>query len=235
MLGYIKSNEERGFTLVELLLAGALLFLIVGALYGLLVQGLETWNLSEGQIDAQRSARIAMLRIAQELRECYEVTGITDYSLTISGLQIVGEELSTTDSQRRVYGPSRYYPWLSSAPPTIYRNSIPRPSSEYSVNYEKGTVTFNYSLAETDIVHADYTHDTLVIYSLSTNGILTRQVGSSSQILARYLINRDKSVPVFRADDVNHPHQIYITLIVDKNPDELPKEYRLESECRLRK
>ncbi|MDI6821397.1 MAG: prepilin-type N-terminal cleavage/methylation domain-containing protein [Actinomycetota bacterium] len=56
MLGYIKSNEERGFTLVELLLAGALLFLIVGALYGLLVQGLETWNLSEGQIDAQRSA-----------------------------------------------------------------------------------------------------------------------------------------------------------------------------------
>ncbi|MEW6188686.1 MAG: prepilin-type N-terminal cleavage/methylation domain-containing protein [Actinomycetota bacterium] len=234
MLAYIKSNEERGFTLVELLLAGALLFLIVGALYGLLVQGLETWNLSEGQIDAQRSARIAMLRIAQELRECYEVTGITDYSLTISGLQIVGEGLSTTDPERRVYG-SRYYPWLSSAPPTIYKNGIPRPSSEYSVNYEEGTVTFSYSLAETDIVHADYTHDTSVIYSLSTSGILTRQVDSSSQILARYLINRDKSVPVFRTDDVNQPYQIYITLIVDKNPGELPKEYRLENECRLRK
>ncbi|HAW60113.1 MAG TPA: hypothetical protein DCW86_01415 [Actinobacteria bacterium] len=236
MLTFFK--KDRGYTLVELLVAVGVLWMVLGGVYTLFIGGEDIWDLSDRQIEAQRSARVAMLRIAQELRECYEVTALSDYSLTLRGIPVSGEVLApdTSTNPLRTFGPAVHEPWMGwtgAATPTIYRAGIPRPSIEYSVDYTNGKVTFNYDV--TDEVTADYTHDETVTVSLS-NETLTRTDSTTSTVLARYITNRSVPTPVFVGDKaLPDTRLITITLIVDRDPGKRPAAYTLKNKCRLRK
>lgn len=233
MLAFFK--KDRGYTLVELLVAVGVLWVVLGGIYTLFIGGEDIWDLGDRQIEAQRSTRVAMLRIAQEIRECYEVTALSDYSLTLRGIQVSGEVLApdTFTNPLRTFGPAAHKPWMQKAAPTIYRAGTPRPSGDYSVDYVNGKVTFTYDV--TDEVAADYTYDETVTVSLSS-GVLTRTTSTTSTALARYITNESVPTSVFVGDKVlPDTRLITITLIVDRDPTKRPAAYTLENKCRLRK
>ena len=69
-------RAEAGFSLAELLASLALLGLLMAAALTGLVAGQESYGLGAARIDAQQSARIALERMAKELREAgYDPTG----------------------------------------------------------------------------------------------------------------------------------------------------------------
>lgn len=59
---------SRGYTLSELLVALAVLGLVLAGVAGLLQQGQRAYLAGVGQVEAQQSARVALERLARELR-----------------------------------------------------------------------------------------------------------------------------------------------------------------------
>ena len=64
----ISIDEQRGFTLVELLVAAAILGPLVIALFHIVETMQGAYRKGEGRADLQQDARIAMARIVRELR-----------------------------------------------------------------------------------------------------------------------------------------------------------------------
>src|SRR3972149_6699173 len=62
-------RAEAGFSLAELLASTALMSVLMAATLTVLVAGQESYGLGAARIDAQQSARIALERMAKELRE----------------------------------------------------------------------------------------------------------------------------------------------------------------------
>ena len=70
------AREESGFSLAELLVATAVAGLVMAALLGLVQAGVGGYRWGSARIEAQQSARIALERMARELREAgYDPTG----------------------------------------------------------------------------------------------------------------------------------------------------------------
>lgn len=61
-------REKTGFTVIEIMIAAAIFTFIVSALYGTLATGRRSWLTGEALVTAQEQARIAMERVANELR-----------------------------------------------------------------------------------------------------------------------------------------------------------------------
>ncbi len=61
-------HREDGFTLVEMMVAFALLGLVVTALYSFYFNGLQAWNRSLDRIEYQQTARISMDKMIRELQ-----------------------------------------------------------------------------------------------------------------------------------------------------------------------
>lgn len=61
--------DQRGFTLVELLVTMAIVALIMGGLMTLLKKGNETYLAGANQVEAQAAVRAALERMTQEIRE----------------------------------------------------------------------------------------------------------------------------------------------------------------------
>jgi general secretion pathway protein J len=59
---------SRGFTLLEVLVASAILSLVLAALYGVFSRTLASQRLAEGRADRSRSARIVLLRLGEDLQ-----------------------------------------------------------------------------------------------------------------------------------------------------------------------
>ena len=69
---------SRGFTLAELLVATALVGLVMAGVFSLLISGNQSYMRGTNQMEAQQSARVAMARLIQELREAgYNPRGVT--------------------------------------------------------------------------------------------------------------------------------------------------------------
>ena len=65
--------NEKGFTLIELIVTLALLGFIISALFTIYVKGLTSWQKSTNQMEYQQTARIAVDKIVNELRYAYEL------------------------------------------------------------------------------------------------------------------------------------------------------------------
>src|SRR5262245_36421678 len=67
---------QRGFTLTELLVAGAVLGLVLSAVVGVLSSGLHSYAAGAARVDLQQGVRLALERMSRELREAgYDPTG----------------------------------------------------------------------------------------------------------------------------------------------------------------
>ena len=63
------SNNERGFTLAEMLVVCAIVGLVMAGLLGLVMSGQKAYWFGTTQVDAQQTARVALERIVREIRE----------------------------------------------------------------------------------------------------------------------------------------------------------------------
>ena len=73
-------NNQRGFTLAEMLVVCALVGLVMASLLGLVMQGQQAYWFGTTQVDGQQTVRVALERMAKEMREAgYEpLPGETD-------------------------------------------------------------------------------------------------------------------------------------------------------------
>ncbi len=66
---------ERGFTIIELLVATAILVIIAGVLFSIFGKASDAWLSSEATVDRQRSARLTLDMMNRELSEALVTTG----------------------------------------------------------------------------------------------------------------------------------------------------------------
>jgi prepilin-type N-terminal cleavage/methylation domain-containing protein len=73
-------NNQRGFTLAEMLVVCAIVGLVMASLLGLTMQGQQAYWFGTTQVDGQQTVRVALERMAKEMREAgYEpLPGETD-------------------------------------------------------------------------------------------------------------------------------------------------------------
>lgn len=62
-------NNQRGFTLAEMLVVCALVGLVMASLLGFVMQGQQAYWYGTTQVDGQQTARVAIERMAKEIRE----------------------------------------------------------------------------------------------------------------------------------------------------------------------
>jgi prepilin-type N-terminal cleavage/methylation domain-containing protein len=73
-------HNQRGFTLAEMLVVCAIVGLVMASLLGLIMQGQQAYWFGTTQVDGQQAVRVALERMAKEIREAgYEpLPGETD-------------------------------------------------------------------------------------------------------------------------------------------------------------
>jgi prepilin-type N-terminal cleavage/methylation domain-containing protein len=73
-------NNQRGFTLAEMMVVCAIVGLVMASLLGLVMQGQQAYWFGTTQVDGQQTARVALERMTKEIREAgYEpLPGETD-------------------------------------------------------------------------------------------------------------------------------------------------------------
>lgn len=225
-------SSEKGFTLTELLVVLATLWVVVGAVYALLVAGEDAFNMGDGQVGAQSSGRITVQKMTKEIHQCYKIVNTTDYptndySLSMWGIQRMGETLQDTGDHQTYQ--SVYYPWEAGAAPTIYVGGAVA-TSGYSLTPSLGRVTFTTADVNRT-VKADYTYGAYLKYRLSSGSLIRSVNNSGDEIITRYVVNQSKGSAVF----TQQTNLITIKLVIDKNTAQPPAEYTLETKVRLRK
>ena len=77
--------NQRGFTLAELLVVTALVGLVMAGVLSLLMSSNQSYQRGTNQVEAQQAARVAMARMAQQIREAgYNPSGATTFNPVIS-------------------------------------------------------------------------------------------------------------------------------------------------------
>jgi len=67
--------SQRGFTLVEIMMAAMITTVAVGMVYAIYAAGQEAWDIKTAQADLQAQGRRAMSRMVEELRKTTRTSG----------------------------------------------------------------------------------------------------------------------------------------------------------------
>ena len=99
-------RNEKGLTLIELIITLLIVSLLLGSIYGILQGTLRVWLHGSEKIDIQQNARIAMNTLESEIKRADRVNSnstSTSLNLTIDG-QLVRYHLSGTQLLRATSG-----------------------------------------------------------------------------------------------------------------------------------
>jgi len=70
----LKPSSKKGFTLIEIIVAIALSFILLGALYSVYLTSYRSYRNNVARAELNQNARIAMERITRDLRQTQEIT-----------------------------------------------------------------------------------------------------------------------------------------------------------------
>jgi prepilin-type N-terminal cleavage/methylation domain-containing protein len=91
-------SSEQGFTLAELLVGMAVIGLALASIVNVQQSGLQTYVSGSNRVEVQQNARVALQRIAREVRQAQALSGQTAEQLTIqtdwNGNGVVGEDIA---------------------------------------------------------------------------------------------------------------------------------------------
>lgn len=231
----LKNKNQTGLSLVELTVAMAIMVIITGALYTVLISGYDQWNYSDKRIEEYQSARSAMTRMVKELRYSTQVVNTAqyptgNYSISAYGIPISGKTLTTADNQTYTVNDG---PWIETTPVSsvIVRVDGTIVTSGFSINYTTGTVTFASALPGGSTVVAAYTRAAYVRYYLSGTNLVREINGAGPTTVAKHIANQNLTTAIFTWETTN---LVRINLIIDRDPAKSPRQYTLESRVRLR-
>jgi prepilin-type N-terminal cleavage/methylation domain-containing protein len=121
--------KNRGFTLIEVLIALGILGIIILGMYGILKGGMDIWRGGKEKTDVIAQARLAMDRLTRELRATDEILGCTAGEITFS-TELTGD---ATDERIRYYSAETY----------LYRSvGVAGADNEIARNIDTFTLTY---------------------------------------------------------------------------------------------
>jgi len=123
----ILRKDQKGFSLIEMMVVVIILGLIVLGLVTFFTGGAKSWVAGQSQLEAQRNARQAMDRMVREIREGKEIINGSDISLTVK------VPVFDTNGNITSYDSIKYALFNSN---TIRRNSISLINNVLKINGE---------------------------------------------------------------------------------------------------
>lgn len=85
--------DDHGLTLVEMLVAIVLMSVVLFTFYGLIAVGVRGWGAMEGQMDVQQQPRVALGRIAAEVRQARDfVIGDSGRALGLAKVTLLTQD-----------------------------------------------------------------------------------------------------------------------------------------------
>ena len=137
-------RDQRGFTLVELLVTMVMMTIVMFALYSIFDMGIRVFSFGNDKVDVTENARIGLEKMEREIRAAYPYdkaasTPNTTLLTTWTANQIAfGNDLN---SNRKVDLPSEEitYSLSGSSPPALLRNGQPLVE-----NVKPGGLEFRY-------------------------------------------------------------------------------------------
>ena len=108
MINTFYTKNEKGFSLIEMMVVVVILGLIVLVLVTFFTGGIKSWIAGQYQLTAQRNARQAMDRMVREIRHGESINGGNNNSITvvIPALEGAGSEYNVTYFWSGTYGDS---------------------------------------------------------------------------------------------------------------------------------
>ena len=88
------TKNQKGFSLIEMMVVVVILGLIVLGLVTFFTGGAKSWVAGQSQLTAQRNARQAMDRMVREIREGENVKTVSDDDTIIVSIPALGSELA---------------------------------------------------------------------------------------------------------------------------------------------
>jgi prepilin-type N-terminal cleavage/methylation domain-containing protein len=137
MKKYFYSKNQRGFSLIELMVVIVILGIIVLGLVTFFTGGTKSWVAGQSQLKAQREARQAIDRMVREIRHGEVVTTGTNNSITVT-VPALGSE----DAYNVTYNLSGN---------TISRNSNPLINNVKTLSFDYPDASKVHILLEVDV------------------------------------------------------------------------------------
>lgn len=76
-------KNKKGFTLLEIVIAIAILSVVTIAAYSLVVSGMKVFNLNKSSVNGQASARLTLTKITQDIRSIKEEDSFNHIIITV--------------------------------------------------------------------------------------------------------------------------------------------------------
>jgi prepilin-type N-terminal cleavage/methylation domain-containing protein len=96
------NKQQRGFSLIELMVVVVILGLITLGLVTFFTGGAKSWVAGQSQLEAQRNARQAMDQMVREIREASKITASSTTELTFNTPLKTGITYSLSESDRTI-------------------------------------------------------------------------------------------------------------------------------------
>ncbi|WP_273887414.1 PulJ/GspJ family protein [Rubrobacter naiadicus] len=143
-------KDERGFTLVEMLVTIVMMLVVMSALYGLFDMGMRVYTLGNDKVNAVENARIALDKMSREIRAAYPADKASgDDSLLLSAGQdhiTFGNDING-DRRLTCSDPGEYITYRLSGT-TLLRSTNCDGSGAHAVAEHIKTLAFHYYAAD---------------------------------------------------------------------------------------